>query len=347
MKATHNNILKIALAFGLAVFFLVACVKQAPDTPNPNQNSVLVIPEGFPEMSFPEGNEYTKARWELGKKLFYDPILSVDNTISCASCHKANLAFADDKAFSPGVENRPGVRNAPSLANVGYHPYLLREGSVPTLEMQVLVPIQEHNEFAHDMLAIAAILKKDPEYIRMSREAYDREPDPFMITRSISNFQRTLISGNSPYDKFQYQGNTSALSESEKRGMDLFFGTKANCSSCHGGFNLTDYSFQNNGLDSAYADRGRARLTGLAEDEAVFKVPSLRNVEVTAPYMHDGRFSTLEEVIEHYNNGGAAHPNKNPILKPLNLTTTEKQDLVVFLKSLTDREFIENMNFRE
>ena len=346
MITKHSNIWKTAIALGLAVFFLVACVKEEPKTPNPSTSNLLVIPEGFPEMTFPEGNDFTKARWELGKKLFYDPILSVDNTISCASCHKANLAFADDKAFSPGVENRPGVRNAPSLGNVGYHPYLLREGSVPTLEMQVLVPIQEHNEFAHDMLAIVKILEKDPEYIRMSREAYDREPDPFVITRSISNFQRTLISGNSPYDKFHFQGKTNALSESQKRGMDLFFGN-ANCSSCHSGFNFTDYSFQNNGLDSVYADRGRARLTGLPEDEAVFKVPSLRNAEVTAPYMHDGRFATLMEVVKHYSTGGAPHPNKNPTLKPLNLSTTEKEDLVAFLNSLTDRDFIENVNFRE
>ncbi len=156
--------MRTAMALGLAVFFVVACKEETPVNP-PASEKIFVIPEGFPEMTFPEENEFTKARWELGKKLFYDPILSVDNTISCASCHKAHLAFADDKAFSPGVENRPGVRNAPSLANVGYHPYFLREGSVPTLEMQVLVPVQESNEFAHDMLAIAKILKDDPEYI--------------------------------------------------------------------------------------------------------------------------------------------------------------------------------------
>ncbi len=165
----------------------------------------------------------------------------------------------------------------------------------------------------------------------MSRKAYEREPDPFVVTRALSNFQRTLISGNSPYDQFYYQGNAFALSESQQRGMALFFG-KAKCNRCHGGFNFTDYSFQNNGLDTIYTDRGRARLTGLPEDEAVFKVPSLRNAEVTAPYMHDGRFSSLSEVMEHYNSGGAAHPNKNPILKSAKPQPPRKAEFSRLLK---------------
>ncbi len=324
---------------------LFSCQKEVvSEIPEPE---ILVIPAGFPEMSFPEDNTFSRARWELGKKLFFDPILSEDNSISCGSCHKPSLAFADDKDFSPGVENQAGVRNAPSLANVGYHPYFLREGSVPTLEMQVLVPIQEENEFAHDILAISELLQKDEDYVKMSQEAYGRAPDPFVLTRALGVFQRTLISGSSAFDHYFYQGKTATLSESQRRGMDLFFGEKTNCGKCHGGFNFTDYSFQNNGLDSVYKDNGRQRFTGKREDEATFKVPSLRNVELTAPYMHDGRFETITEVVEHYNSGGKAHPNRSPLLKELHLTSNEKADLVAFLKSLTDWDFVNNPNFRE
>lgn len=331
------------MAILLSSALIVSCQKDNETVSQ--EPEVIVIPEGFPDMPFPEDNKFTMARWKLGKKLFYDPILSVDGTLSCASCHKANLAFADDVSFSPGVENRPGVRNAPSLANVGYHPYFLREGSVPTLEMQVLVPIQEENEFAHDMLKIVEALKQNSEYMKMAKEAYNREPDPFVVTRAIGIFERSLISGNSAYDKFYYQGNSSALSESQKRGMDLFFSLKTHCSDCHGGFNFTNYSFENNGLDTVYSDPGRMRLTGLPEDESIFKVPSLRNVEVTAPYMHDGQFETLMEVIEHYNLGGKDHPNKSGLIQPLNLSPQEKKDLVAFLKSLTDIGFLRNGNF--
>lgn len=296
-------------------------------------------------MDFPEGNEFTTARWELGKKLFFDPVLSIDGSISCGSCHRPELAFADDQDFSPGVHNRPGVRNAPSLANVGYHPYLLREGSLPTLEMQVLVPIQEHNEFAHNIVDIAAELQQDSLYVQMSQSAYGREPDPFVITRAISTFERSLLSGNSPFDQFRYQGNPVALSVQATLGMDLFFSDRTQCASCHGGFNFTNYSFQNNGLDTVYTDPGRMRFTNAPEDEALFKVPSLRNVALTAPYMHNGQFLTLREVIEHYNLGGASHPHKSHMVRPLNLSEPEKQALLSFLESLSDPDFSHNPSF--
>ncbi|WP_417610105.1 cytochrome-c peroxidase [Owenweeksia hongkongensis] len=341
---TGNKRILVAAVLLPSIFFL-ACKKEA--IPQPQGRGIMVIPEGFPEMPFPEDNQFSRERWELGKKLFYDPILSVDNSISCASCHKANLAFADDRDFSPGVENRPGVRNAPSLANVGYHPYYLREGNVPTLEMHVAVPVQEENEFAHNMVLIAELLSADAEYQKMATEAYNREVDPFVITRALATFQRSLISGNSRYDKYHFQGDKTVLSESEKRGMQLFFSERAKCGSCHGGFNFTDYSFQNNGLDTVYSDPGRMRLTGLPEDESLFKVPSLRNVEVTAPYMHNGKLQTLMDVVEHYNSGGKNHPNKSDLVKSLGLSQQEKEDLVAFLKSLTDDDFITNELFKK
>ncbi|MFT6167763.1 MAG: cytochrome c peroxidase [Vicingaceae bacterium] len=241
----------------------------------------------------------------------------------------------------------PGVRNVPSLANVEYHPYLLREGSVPTLEMQVLVPIQEHNEFNHNIVDIVKELQVDSDYIEMSQKAYNRTLDGYVITRALSNFQRTMVSGNSRYDKYRYLEDKNSLNTSEKKGMELFFSGKTNCSSCHSGFNFSNYSFENNGLDSVYIDNGLSRFTNDPADEATFKVPSLRNVGLTAPYMHDGRFTTLEQVIDHYNSGGKNHVNKSPLVRSLSLTQNEKQDLFSFLNSLTDFEFVNDQKWDE
>ena len=329
----------------LLVFLLFSCSKEYVVRENP-QEEIMVIPGGFPEMDFPEDNGFTPARWELGKKLFYEKRLSRDGSLSCASCHKQSLAFADDVAFSPGVDQAPGTRNAPTLANIGYHPYMLREGGVPTIEMQVLVPIQEANEFDHNIVDIVEELKSDEDYKQMSMEAYNRSFDPFVLTRALATFERSLISGNSAYDQW-VNGDEGALSPPQIRGMNLFFSEKAKCSECHGGFNFTSYAFENNGLDSVYSDPGRFRFTGKEEDRATFKTPTLRNVGLTAPYMHDGRFSSLEEVIDHYNSGGMNHPNKNESIQPLNLTNQEKKDLADFLKSLTDYEFINKDIYKE
>lgn len=312
----------------------------------PIDSNMLVIPEGFPELVFPQDNEFTEARWELGKRLFFDPILSRDGSISCASCHHPDLAFSEDRPFSAGIEERIGTRNAPTLANVGYHPYLTREGGVPTLEMQVLVPIQEHKEFDFNILSIADRLKEDSSYIASSREAYGREPDAFVITRSISCFERTIISGNSRYDKF-LRKKIAGLTDSEMRGKELFFSDHLACAQCHSGFNFTNYTFENNGLYDVYIDLGRFLLTGDDKDIALFKVPTLRNVAVTSPYMHDGSISNLMDVVEHYNTGGHNHPHKSQLLKPLNLTTQNKIDLVAFLGSLTDYDFLSDPKFKK
>lgn len=330
------------------VVLLLACEKEDDkiDT-STTEPQLLSIPNGFPKMPFPEGNELTQARWDLGKKLFYEKRLSIDKSLSCGSCHQASLAFADNVALSPGVFKRAGTRNAPSLANVGYHPYLLREGSVPNLEMQVLVPIQEHNEFNHNIVNIVNELKQDASYAAMSIEAYERAFDSFVLTRAISVFQRTMVSGNSAYDQFTFQHKISALSPVEKKGMKLFFSNRTNCSNCHSGFNFTNYSFENNGLDTIYSDKGRFRLTNDSTDEALFKVPSLRNVGLTAPYMHDGRFTSLEEVIDHYDKGGENHKNKSALIQSLQLSREEKTELIAFLNSLTDYSFTSDSKWSE
>lgn len=314
--------------------------------PAHNVMTTINIPRGFPEIDFPEDNHFTKVRWELGKKLFYDTRLSADSTKSCASCHNPELAFADDKALSFGVKNREGTRNAPSLANAAYLPYFTREGGVPTLEMQVLVPIQEHNEFDFNIVDIASRLQPEDDYRRLSLKAYGRELDYYVITRAIANFERSLISGSSSYDKYSYKNDKSALTQEQQKGMELFFSDRTSCSSCHSGFNFTDNSFKNNGLYENYSDPGRNRLTNIDEDIALFKVPSLRNAVITAPYMHDGSISTLEEVVEHYNSGGKNHMHKSKLIRKLNLSAEERSYLVSFLESLTDYEFINNKSFR-
>jgi cytochrome c peroxidase len=302
------------------------------------------IPSHFPiPISNPDSIP-TEAQFTLGKKLFFDPILSRDGSLSCASCHKPSLAFADTVSVSAGVEGRLGNRNSPSLANVVYQKKLLKEGGLPTLEMQVLVPIQEHAEFDNNIVEISNKLMTIPKYVEMSQAAYKRDPDPYVITRAISAFERTLFSGNSKYDQF-LNGRTK-LTAIEEQGLNLFMSNKTNCSNCHSGFLLTNQNIENNGLYSVYKDIGAMRLTQNPSDEGKFKIPSLRNIALTYPYMHDGSLKTLEEVIEHYNSGGSDHKNKNTLIIPLNLSQSEKEALVAFLSTLTDYNFIKNKNYQ-
>ncbi len=328
----------------LALVFLACSDTDDLEVNDETQSSLTDIPEGFPQIEYPKDNAFSMARWELGKRLFFDPILSSDSSISCGSCHLPNHAFSDVVALSTGAENQPGTRNSPTLANVAYLPYFTREGGVPTLEMQVLVPIQEHNEFNSNIVLIAEKLNQNASYVSEALKAYDRIPDAFVITKALANFERTLISGNSFYDQYN-RGDLDALTESQRRGMELFFGDKTNCASCHGGFNFTESELLNNGLYEIYADNGRYRLTGNPNDIGVFKVPTLRNIELTAPYMHDGSVETLEGVLAHYISGGSGHVNQSEQIEPLTLSDTEKTDLISFLESLTDVDFAANPNF--
>lgn len=303
----------------------------------------MKIPKGFPAPIIPEDNQLTIARVELGKRLFFDPILSRDFSISCATCHHPEKSFSDTVALSKGVFGRKGLRNSPSLANIAYKNQFFMDGGVPTLELQVTAPIQDHNEMDLNILDVVQRLKSEPDYVKLSKKAYNQEPSPYVVTRSIASYERTLISGNSNYDQYR-NGNEMALTHSQKRGMGLFYSTRTNCSSCHSGFNFTTNNFENIGLYSVYKDSGRMRVTLNEVDRGKFIVPSLRNVAVTAPYMHDGSMESLEEVIDFFNDGGEIHTNKNNLVKSLRLTDEEKNDLVNFLKSLTDKEFLINNN---
>ncbi|MFK7947300.1 MAG: cytochrome-c peroxidase [Saprospiraceae bacterium] len=310
-----------------------------------SQNFILEKPVHFPAIQSPTDNELTAERVALGKKLFYEKALSIDSSISCESCHFQHLGFTDGKPKSIGVENRVGVRNAPALINLAYDQFFFRDGGVSSLETQAMSPINNEAEMAHGIHEAASRLAQDDSYQQLAKAAYDREMSAYVVVRALSAFQRTLISGNSKFDTYFYEQNESIFSESEKKGKAIFFG-KGNCTNCHNGFNLTNFGFENNGLYENYTDKGRSRITLLAEDEGKFKVPTLRNVEKTAPYMHDGSLATLEEVVEHYNNGGQNHFNQSEFVKSLGLTEQEKVDLVSFLYTLTDETFLNNPKFR-
>lgn len=328
------------VSFLLVVFvtMITSCANN-PEAPVGNE-PLVEVPSGFPAQIISPDNTPNAERIALGKLLFFSKELSSTRTISCATCHEPAKAFTDGKTVSVGVEGRSGTRNSPSLANVGYSPYFLREGGVPTLEMQVLVPVQEHNEFDMNMLDVVDRLSKDSLVVALSRIAYGRDIDAFTITRAIASFERTIISGSSRADLNQ-------LTASESRGRSLFMSDRTNCTSCHGGYAYTSHVFANNGAYARYTDPGRQRLTFESKDSNVFKVPSLRNVSVTAPYMHNGGIATIAEVVDVYNRGGFPHPNKDVRIKPLGLTQSECEDLVAFLRSLTDERFLTNKRFQQ
>lgn len=331
------------LIFLAIILFLSTCTTTNPSVEQ--ESYQLQLPEGFPEPDFPKDNAPTAVRVALGKRLFYDPLLSRDSSISCNSCHIQAHAFSDPVAISPGVEGRLGKRNAMSLVNLAYTTKANRDGGVPKLDLQAIVPIETEEEMDFTAEEISERLLQDSSYVALFQEAYGRGPDAFTITRALGSFQRTLLSGNSAYDQYTFQDKKEALSASEVRGKDLFFSERLNCGSCHNGFNFTTGDFANNGLYETYEDNGRRDVTLAEEDIGLFKIPTLRNVGVSAPYMHNGSLKTLEQVIEHYNQGGKNHPNQDKRIKPLNLTDTEKTDLVNFLESLTDSTFLNNPAF--
>ena len=333
MKINQNiSFLSNSTGVFLCAIFIFLLFFLSCDTP---QDYALNLPSHFPTLNIPADNQLTQARVELGKKLFFDPSLSKDSTISCASCHFPTQAFSDTLPLSRGIHGNLGKRNAPSLLNVAFVPKLFRDGGVPSLEIQVISPLENPNEMGFKLRKAAERMAKSPLYQQMSQSAYERDCSPYVLVRALAAYQRTLIGGNSRYDLFQFQDQKDQLTASEQRGMQLFFSQKTNCSSCHSGVLLTNFAFENNGLYETYNDIGRAGVTMQQADKFKFRVPSLRNVERTAPYMHDGSWSSLEAVIEHYNQGGKKHPQQNPLIQPLGLTEIEKADLVAFLKSLT------------
>jgi cytochrome c peroxidase len=242
-------------------------------------NDAFPIPAGFPKIEFPDDNQFTIERWKLGKKLFYEKALSLNNTVSCGSCHKPELAFSDNVALSLGDSGKVGRSNAPTLANVAYHPYFTRAGGVPTLEMQILVPIQEHDEFNNNIVDIAERLKQIPAYVEaaqnMLQPRYGSICDypRHCCVRTFIDQWKFSIRRIHPKRRISMR-----LTSRKNADWKLFLSEKTNCSKCHTGFDFTNYAFENNGLYTDYADLGRFRVTGVETDRAKFKVPSLRNM---------------------------------------------------------------------
>ena len=327
---------------GLSGLFLLLLLSGCGEvTDSLGDQFVIQVPQGFPAMTSPENNPPTPEKIELGRYLFYDARLSVDETIACASCHRQEHAFSDTLPVSFGVEGRTGTRNAPSLANIGYSRHLLWEGGVPTLEQQAIVPIIHPDEMNMNTDSLVVRLRGIPFYQNLFEKAWGGGAEGVTfdrVTRSIAAFQRTLLSGNSRFDQYN-RGDSSALNQQEKRGRELFFGETGDCFHCHISYNLSDDLFHNNGL-AATADEGRFSITGRPTDKGSFRTPTLRNIALTGPYMHDGRFTSLKEVVDFYNRGGDGHVWADPLVRPLELTEQDVEDLIAFLGALTDEEFI-------
>ena len=320
---------KLTLLLGLLFFTLTSVGEKV---------KLIEAPLGFPEINVPNDNPVTKAKIDLGEKLFFEKLLSRDSSISCASCHNPSYAFTDGLQKARGIKNREVSRNTPTLTNIAYNNSFLRDGVNPSLESQVIVPIHEKNEFDFHILLVAERLKKKKEYVASFLKAFGEMPSPKLISNAIATYERTLISGNSRYDKFMFHKDSSALSNKEIRGMRLF--EKLNCISCHSGFNFSNGEVVNNGLYENYDDLGKMRVTLDLKDRGSFKVPTLRNIALTSPYMHDGSLKTLEEVINHYAKGGENNENKDKRVVPFKLNDEEKLELMAFLQSLTDSSFI-------
>ena len=272
----------------------------------------IVIPLGLDLfLPAPEDNPLTTERIELGRRLFSDRRLSRDGSIACVSCHDPERAFSDGRAVAEGVLGRKGRRNSPALINRGYGRSFFWDGRIATLEEQVLKPIEDPNEMDLSLAEAAARVSLAPDE----------------ISRALASFVRSILSGNSPFDRF-INGDRTALSPEHQAGLQLFRG-KANCTTCHVGPNFTDERLHNTGVawrDGKFADTGAG--------QGNFKTPTLREIAHTAPYMHDGSIATLEDVIDYYDRGGNRNPSLDPELRPLHLSTAEKQSIVAFLRCL-------------
>ncbi|MEA5620514.1 di-heme enzyme [Cronbergia sp. UHCC 0137] len=371
--------LLIICLFSVCLSIGLSTTLSASSTSEYNWN----LPVWMPKPIVPADNPMTSQKVELGRHLFYENRLSITGKFSCASCHLQELAFTDGKIGSVGATGEKHPRNSMSLANIGYNPVLTWANPLMTkLENQALVPIFGEHPVEMGMVGrekqILAMLRDDAKYRQMFTDAFKNDKSPINLsnlTKALAAFERTLISVNSPYDKYRFGGDANAISPAAKRGEKLFNSEDLECFHCHGGINFTDsvmheklafqeIAFHNTGLynidgkGSYPADNtGVYEITSKPTDMGRFKAPTLRNVALTSPYMHDGSIATLEEVIDHYQVGGrtidegefagigSTNPFKSEFIGGFKLSESEKQDLLEFLRSLTDEEFIKNPAF--
>ena len=324
----------------------IGCGSQGTAADPEVQKPAIGAPAGFPELKLPDDNVPTAERIALGRGLFYDRRLSDTGEISCGSCHLQASAFADTHATSRGVHGRRGTRNAQTLFNLAWGKAFFWDGSAPTLEQQATKPIENPLEMGSKLAEVVERLRVDLPLSQRFARAYGSGPSEENLARALASFVRSLISSDCRYDAFK-RGDASALSDAEQRGATIFNGERGECFHCHVGYNLTSQGYRNNGAAADDPDVGRAGVTGKAVDVGKFKTPSLRNVALTAPYMHDGSLATLEDVLEQYNAGGRGHANTDPLIQPLGLSVDETADLLAFLGSLTDEAFLTNPDFAD
>ncbi len=284
-----------------------------------------------------EAIDKVEAERLLGQLLFHERRLSKDNTVSCAACHLAHLAFTDGLPKSKGIEGRTAFRNAPTLFNMKDQQLFMFDGVIETLEMQALSPIQDHNEMGSSVEEILSKLKEDKVFKKQCHKAYGRDLDAKAITQSLAAFQRTLVSTTSAYDLYLEDRQKYPLSEDEIAGMKLFTG-KFNCISCHAAPHFTNGQPESNGIPLTEDDWGKYRATGKMEDKGKFKVPSLRNIAITHPYMHDGRFETLEEVLAFY--AGKKEDHGADLVREYRISALEQKQIIAFLETLTDTSLV-------
>lgn len=310
-----------------------------------NPEVALTVPDGFPEMNTAvSANMPTKYGVELGELLFKDKRFSADNTISCSSCHTQNHAFADANTRGIGIEGRVGLRNVPPIQNLAFMKFYNWDGSKLRLQDQPLVPIITHEEMDSSILEVIGKINGDAIYKDLFLKAFgDATITAERIYKSIAQYEYTLISANSRYDRVK-RNEGETFTESEARGYEIF---QQKCAACHSGALFTDQTFRNIGfpVNTDSNEAGRARVTGIPADYMSFRVPSLRNVEYTAPYGSFGQFSTLEAVLDYIDGGVIAADNLDPILKDngnrIPLTSREKTDLIAFMKTLSDSSFVQ------
>lgn len=340
--------MKNSRLFFAVLVLLTVLVGLVGFTSNPNtirkKDVALLLPKGFPKPVYDfKNNPITPEGFTLGRALFYDPILSQDSTISCASCHQPFAAFAHiDHKLSHGIENRIGTRNVPALQNLIWKDDFMWDGGVNHLEVQPINPITSKDEMNESLKNVLTKLHRNQHYKVHFKSAFkDSTITTQKLFKALAQFTGLMVSANSKYD--QYLRKEVQLTEMELKGLHLF---NQKCNSCHTAPLFTNNAFANNGLppDTALNDLGRGKITGKKEDEFLFKVPSLRNVEVTYPYMHDGRFSKLSQVLNHYSHtSGSA--NNEPLKNIGTLSDDEKVELTAFLKTLTDKTFLTDKRF--
>lgn len=329
---------------------LVGCSSNGDEPAHDGAPSLIdsTSPAGFPKGTnidqAPPDNALTVERAALGKRLFYDAQLSRTSQVSCASCHQQAYAFAEPTPVSIGVEGRMGTRNAPSIANAAWGKSFFWDGRAHTLEEQAGQPIENPLEMDLSLAEAVARLESDASYVEAFRKAYGEAPGEATLQKALASFVRSVVSGNSPYDR-HLRGDDSDFGERRKRGEALFLSEKAECFHCHPGGSLSNEGYFNNGSYAAGGDTGRQQVTGRVGDVGKFKAPGLRNVALTAPYMHDGSVPTLEAVIEQYDAGGRGDRTTDPLIQPMSLTEEEKADLLEFLQSLTDDALLQDARF--